>query len=317
MLGVPNTHLADKIKRKQIQLKRVEKFPHGNASNKQAELNAVSQELTQLQEEAKAQSGRLPLNSSRITHYKYSIETSALKHLALTDMTEASAPAPTSDTYRLGTDKDQNVWIRTFLISPFPNKRGWSVDRNTIERNLRKSAHGKPLVFDAWKQDHPEWDSFKSAEANMKNQEKYKIGTIEKVFYNKENDCYYADCKVTDERAKSFINSFIDKHLPIPVSPQILYNPRFEQENYYRDWQLSHLALVPKGAAYGADARVLHICTGDSDTCCKQFQNTAATAASVQEKKDKKAAAAASLPAAFLNSLVRAPPNGTSRGPLA
>jgi hypothetical protein len=131
----------------------------------------------------------------------------------------------------------------------------------------------------------------------LKNQEKYKIGQIERIYYNKDNDCYYADCKVTDERAKRFINSFIDKHLPIPVSPQILYNPKIEQENYYRDWQLSHLALVPKGAAYGTDARILHVCTGDSDTCCKQFQNTAAASTSDSANsvsKDKKKAASAS-----------------------
>jgi len=64
------------------------------------------------------------------------VETLGLKQLALSDMAEASVPAATSETYRLGIDKDQNVWIRTFLISPFPNKRGWSVDRNTITLGL-------------------------------------------------------------------------------------------------------------------------------------------------------------------------------------
>jgi hypothetical protein len=70
-VGVFKASLVGKIKSKQIQLRWIEKFPHSNSTNKQAELNAVRQELTALQEEAKAQSGRLPLNSSRITRHKY------------------------------------------------------------------------------------------------------------------------------------------------------------------------------------------------------------------------------------------------------
>jgi hypothetical protein len=49
MHGIFKASLADKIKKKQIQLQRIEKFPHGNNTNKEADLNAVRQELTQLQ----------------------------------------------------------------------------------------------------------------------------------------------------------------------------------------------------------------------------------------------------------------------------
>jgi hypothetical protein len=55
MLGVFKASLADKIKKKQIQLRRIEKYPYGNSTNKETDLNAVRQELTQLQEEAKWQ----------------------------------------------------------------------------------------------------------------------------------------------------------------------------------------------------------------------------------------------------------------------
>src|ERR687885_72514 len=41
MVSVVKASLADKIKRKQIQLQRVEKFPHGNNADKQADLKAL------------------------------------------------------------------------------------------------------------------------------------------------------------------------------------------------------------------------------------------------------------------------------------
>jgi hypothetical protein len=48
------------------------------------------------------------------------------------------------------------------------------------------------------KPDHPIYDTRKSAEANFQEQSKYKIGTIEKVFYNPNDGAYYADSRVTD-----------------------------------------------------------------------------------------------------------------------
>jgi hypothetical protein len=187
---------------------------------------------------------------------------------------------------RLGEDKNGDLWIRSFLINTKRNVRGWRVNHQTI-RDRVVSAIKKPITIfrNAFskKVDHPEWDTKKSADANFKEQAKYAIGTIERVLYDKESDSYYADSKITDPQAKEYIKGFQDKKIPLPVSPQIIYDPKTEQPNYYSNWFFSHLAIVEKGA-YGPDAKVLHVCEGDGDTCHNQFQggdnSTAAASAS-------------------------------------
>jgi hypothetical protein len=196
---------------------------------------------------------------------------------------QASLSSPTPTIERLGTDKKTgDLWIRSFLLNTRLNKRGWMVDPNTI-RDKVLSIIGKNVVIDrdpiSGLVDHPEWDSRRSAEANYKAQSRKAIGTVERVFYDKETDSYYADSKIHDRKIRDYINSLSDKHIPIPVSPQLVYDARKEQPNFYSDYELTHLALVHKGA-YGPQAKISHVCSGTYDTCNKQFQNTAVASAS-------------------------------------
>jgi hypothetical protein len=211
----------------------------------------------------------------------------------------------------LGQDQYGDLWIRSFLISSVPNARGWQVDPSTVRANV-VSAIGKPLVIDrdpvTGRIDHPPWDSTKSAEANYRAQKRFSIGTVEKVFYDPNTDAYYADSRVTDRRAKDYISSFHGKKIPLPVSPQIIFNEHTEQPNYYRDWEFSHLAIVDKGA-YGPPAKVIATCNGDGKTCHQQLQQTTATTTSGL------AAASASFAGSIFGPTV--PPSGKPRGKLA
>jgi hypothetical protein len=216
---------------------------------------------------------------------------SLLKEVTRWAIAEASAtasPSPQLFSERLGSDSKGDLWIRSFLINSKPNTRGWAVDPSTIRNNVL-SIIGKPLVIDrnpvTQKIDHPQWDSSQSAQANYISQSRKAVGVVEKVFYDAETDSYYADSRVTDPKAKEYINSFkvgnnsSGRKVPIPVSPQLVYNPKTESPNYYRDWNFTHLAIVDKGA-YGPQAQVIGTCNGEAEVCQQKLQQQAMLAAS-------------------------------------
>jgi hypothetical protein len=227
----------------------------------------------------------------------------------------ASGIAEGSYVERLGNDSE-GLWIRSFLIKPgVRNARGWGVDSSTALQNVY-SIVGKPLVLYrdpvTGKADHPSWNHHYSADANMKNQSRDAIGVVKKVFYDPNTDAYFADSLVTDKAAIEHLNSFTDRRIPIPVSPQIVYDPNKNLSNWYDKWSFSHLAVV-NAAAYPSNlARVIETCNGNEETCHKKLQRAVIAAASASAsasgyvpKRDT------SSPDAFLSSsMVWAPPNG-------
>jgi hypothetical protein len=193
----------------------------------------------------------------------------------------SSAEGSYQETEKLGSDSE-GLWLRSFLIKPgVYNKRGWAVSSETVMQNIY-SIVGKPLVLhrdpQTGKADHPSWNEHFSAEANVRAQSSDAIGVVKKVFYNKDDDSYYADSLVTDAKAKEYINSLHGRKLPIPVSPQIVYNPKLNSPNYFSDWSFSHLAVVDK-AAYGPAAAVIGACDGNERTCHKELQKINVVAA--------------------------------------
>jgi hypothetical protein len=207
---------------------------------------------------------------------------SALKESART------AIAKGSYSERLKTDKNGDVYIRSFLINDKVNDRGWSIEPN---QNIL-SILGKPLIRYrdpiSERVDHVHWRSWRSAEANIKAQERNAIGRVESVLRGTETGNYYVDIKVTDKAAKEYIKSFSDRKIPIAVSPQLTYSlDGINTDKYYRNYNFTHLAIVEPKGAYGPDARVLHVCNGDHDTCKKQFENPSAAAASASASESK------------------------------
>jgi uncharacterized protein DUF2213 len=203
---------------------------------------------------------------------------------AISETVVAPAEASAPSIEKLGSNSE-GLWIRSYLLTPGKyNSRGWAVDRSTALQNIQ-SVFGKPLILYrdpiSGKADHPKYNERYSAQANAQNQAQHAIGVVKRVYYNEDDDSYYADSLITDAKAKEYINSFHDKKLPIPVSPQIVYNPKLNLPNYYRNWELSHLAVVDK-AAYGPSAAVIGTCDGPESHCAKELAkaNTIAAAAS-------------------------------------
>lgn len=235
------------------------------------------------------------------------------KESLLRDSTR-TAVAQGSYAEKLESNKD-GLWLRSFLISSAVNARNWSVDKDTLLRNVY-SIVGQPLVLDQFdgRADHPVYDTTKSKEANFAQQRKSAIGEVKRVWYDKETDAYYADSLVTDKRAKEYINSFSSKKIPIQVSPQILYNEKFESPNGpYKNWEFSHLAIVSK-AAY-PNANVIGVCAGDGRTCKDKLQKAAAVTAAASASLGYSLERDTSSADAYITGhMVAAPNNGKRRG---
>jgi hypothetical protein len=96
--------------------------------------------------------------------------------------------------------------------------------------------------------------------------------------YVKNTGNYYVDAKITDRKARDYINLFSGKHIDLPVSPQLVYDPRTEPPKYYTNWEFTHLAIVDR-AGYGGDAKVLRTCTGDTEKSREELQQAVAVPA--------------------------------------
>jgi hypothetical protein len=204
---------------------------------------------------------------------------------------------------------NKDLYIRSFLINTNYNASGWAVSPETIWNNVY-SIVGKPLVLDrnptTGKADHPHWNSTKSAQANMIDHERKAIGVVEKVFYNKDTDSYYADSRITDPYAREYIKQFHGRKIPIRVSPQLIYNEKTEEPNYYKNWEFSHLAIVDN-AAFGEQAQVIGLCNGNGEKCHKELQ---------KQHQQAVAAASASSTRRYVYQLT-IPPNGKKPGHIA
>jgi hypothetical protein len=230
-------------------------------------------------------------------------------------------------TERLGTDSS-GLWLRSFLIKPgVRNSRGWGIDSSTALQNVY-SIVGKPLVLHKDKTsgrlDHPEWNHHYSAEANIKNQAQDAIGEVKRVYYDKDTDAYYADSLVTDKTAINYLNGFADKKLPIPVSPQIVFDETKNEKDWYKSWQFSHLAIVQASAYPSHLSRVIETCNGDTETCHKKLAKATAVAAASASASASVASGlgyelqrdTSSANAFLAGSKIWAPANGKIRGRL-
>src|SRR5918912_3329333 len=94
----------------------------------------------------------------------------------------AVATAEGSYAQKIPSDKPGELWLRHFLIDHSTNKRGWSISKQTSWQNVL-SAIGAPIVLkmdESSHADHPEYNIHADASWNTKEQNKYKIGTIER-----------------------------------------------------------------------------------------------------------------------------------------
>lgn len=157
------------------------------------------------------------------------------------------------------------MYVRTFLINTHLNGRGWAVNASSLAKHVL-SFLKRPLILKRYpdgKIDHREWDSSLSASDNLRAQEQYKIGHIEKVLYDKDTDGYYADVNITNPEVEQWLSSRKASKIPIAVSPQIIYDKRKESNLAdIKNWFGSHLAIVDRGA-YGPQAIATNLCTSE------------------------------------------------------
>jgi hypothetical protein len=72
------------------------------------------------------------------------LKQTAYRTLSESTIASAEASYSSATTERLGSDSE-GLWIRSFLIKPGVNSRGWAIDRQTALQNVY-SIVGKPLV---------------------------------------------------------------------------------------------------------------------------------------------------------------------------
>ena len=169
------------------------------------------------------------------------------------------------------------------------NSREWGVTSPSIPENIATFI-GRPLIAtgDKFFEDspygvdyvHPNISHFKTrapqlvAGLNPMNiddiltfQDRFKIGTIEDVFFNQDKQLWNAVVKLAEGVEQS--------DLPPFVSPALYQLDMTEHEGQLTKWTGLHLAALDQKPAYGNIALLNGTCTGTTGQCKTQFAGTA------------------------------------------
>ncbi len=153
-------------------------------------------------------------------------------------------------------------FIKAFLIDDSINANHWGVSRDAIIKNIQ-SAIGKPFIIDFNTFSHPNAESI---EQLLKEQEKYRVGTIIDVNYN--NGYAWFIAEIFDTRAIKAIRDGIVRF----VSPSIIVNEKdivIDQNGneIVKSFIVAHVAGV-KDPAFGIlKAKINAQCHGQKYTC--------------------------------------------------
>ena len=165
------------------------------------------------------------------------------------------------------------------------NGREWGVTSESIPQNI-STFIGRPLVATGEKfiadspygQQflHPSISHFTQAAPEvvrglnpmnmtdiLKFQDKFRIGTIEDVFFNNNKGLWNASVKLADNVEAS--------DLPPFVSPALYQLDMTEHEGSLTKWTGLHLAALDQRPAYGSIALLNATCSGTSESCKMEF----------------------------------------------
>jgi len=168
------------------------------------------------------------------------------------------------------------------------NGREWGVTSGSIPENIATFI-GRPLIAtgDKFIKDspygmnfvHPSISHFQSrapelvAGLNPMNiddiltfQDRFRIGTIDDVFFNQDKQLWNASVKLAEGVEQS--------DLPPFVSPALYQLDMAEHEGSLTKWTGLHLAALDQRPAYGNIALLNGTCTGTSGQCKTQFAGT-------------------------------------------
>lgn len=190
------------------------------------------------------------------------------------------------DTDFIPSPKKQGKFASYFLLKGDEiNGREWGVRSNSIPANIGTFI-GKPLVATGEKfiEDSPYGDQFLHpsishfiarapelvANLNPMNmndildfQDRFKIGTIEDVFFNSEKQLWNAVVRLADGVEAS--------DLPPFCSPALYQLDMTEPEGDITKWTGLHLAALDQRPAYGNIALLNGTCSGTTGSCTNQF----------------------------------------------
>ena len=146
--------------------------------------------------------------------------------------------------------------IKTFFINDKINSRDWQVGWEGIKKDA-VDLPGTALVFKPNK-DHPTFST----------QDRYDVGTIYDYEIDEEKREVIVYARVTDPKVRDRIKSGELVNVSpavIPRDPGHVRPPAGMVDKMERSVPV-HLAIVGAGA-YGADATISHMCTGDGMEC--------------------------------------------------
>jgi hypothetical protein len=153
-------------------------------------------------------------------------------------------------------------FIKSFLIDDSINANRWGVSKDAIIKSIR-SAIGKPFIIDFNTFSHPKAESI---EQLLKEQEKYRVGTIIDVNYN--NGYAWFIAEIFDAKAIKAIRDGIVRF----VSPSIIVDEKDivrdqDGNEIAKSFVVAHIAGV-KDPAFGIDkAMITAQCHGTEYTC--------------------------------------------------
>jgi hypothetical protein len=208
----------------------------------------------------------------------------AFKRSTVTSIAQGSHVADGSAVERLDKDSDKNkngdLYIRAFITKPgHYNKQGWAIDPTTADYYIHTMI-GQPAVLykaPCGTLTHPEYNITRSAQANLKEEQKYKVGVVEEVHKDDEGN-WFGHCKIDDPDAKEYINKFTGKKVPIHVSPALDYDPNQNLSNFYSNkYRWDHIAIVDEPAYPWHLAQVQKTCVGEKDSCMNKLRSATAS----------------------------------------
>lgn len=165
-------------------------------------------------------------------------------------------------------------YVKAFLINARINQRLWQMPHEAIRRRLGEWI-GKPLLWYA-PDDSPTHPNYPTREETMREQERYRVGTIVAAGFDERTENYFAISTVKDEKIWKKL-----KDGKLAVSPSV--HPLDGQEvgpvDIITDALPTHLAIVTEGA-YGQMATTVGTCEGSAGECATELEPLIASSCS-------------------------------------
>lgn len=183
---------------------------------------------------------------------------------------------PHIDSYFQHNGKD---YLKVFLINSKVNAASepWAVTTDSIQNNIKKTL-GKPFIIMPFETKDGHTLTYDARFRNASEEKDHLLsaswpnsaGIFTEVYDKPDSDGnYWGIVQLTDSNVA---HSYRDGYGPKWVSPQIIKNNPNEPETAISDWEIIHLAAVPR-PAYGSIARVKAHCNGEQNECLLRLRN--------------------------------------------